>query len=195
MGRQARLSRCESHGWNANPDSLKQVSRDPDCIPSAAADAAGLPCGILKGQSGRSKTPSQSHSVSSVDSSDGAAGTSGDKSVKGLRSKVYGLRSNQVLNLAGDSSLHQSVALIEQSDLCIGNDTFGLHAAIAVGTPSVVIMWGGDGDRWIPWGDPARHRMVRAAVDCAGCGGECVKERHECMAAITPEMVWECVSV
>jgi hypothetical protein len=89
----------------------------------------------------------------------------------------------------GRCSLHQSFALIEQSDLCVGNDTLGLHVAIAVGTPSVVLMWGGDGDQWIPWGDSGKHRMVRADVDCRGCQGACVHERFECMEKISVEMV------
>ncbi len=79
--------------------------------------------------------------------------------------------------------------MIEQSDLCVGNDTLGLHVAVAVGTPSVVIMWGGDGDQWIPWGDTEKHRMVTADVDCGGCGGDCVHARHECMERISVEMV------
>ncbi len=92
----------------------------------------------------------------------------------------------------GRCTLHRSVALIEKSDLCIGNDTFGLHAAIAVGTPSIVLMWGGDGDQWIPWGSPAKHRMVRADVACVGgCSGKCIHVRHECMERITVEMVMD----
>jgi ADP-heptose:LPS heptosyltransferase len=93
----------------------------------------------------------------------------------------------------GRCSLHQSFALIEQSDLCVGNDTLGLHVAIAVGTPSVVIMWGGDGEQWIPWGDPEKHRMVRADMDCRGCQGACVHERFKCMEKISVEMVMEAI--
>jgi ADP-heptose:LPS heptosyltransferase len=91
----------------------------------------------------------------------------------------------------GGCTLHQSMALIEASDLCIGNDTFGLHVAVAVGTPSVVLMWGGDGDQWIPWGDPGKHRMVRADVDCGGCEGLCEKGGYACMEQISVEMVME----
>ena len=91
-----------------------------------------------------------------------------------------------VLNKAGRTSLHASIALIEQADLCIGNDTFGLHAAIAVGTPSIVVMWGGDNERWAPWGDPIRHRMVRSRDQtCFGCRGKCIHEEYRCMASIS----------
>lgn len=92
-------------------------------------------------------------------------------------------------NYTGKVSIHESMALIKHSDICIGNDTFGLHAAIAVATPSVVVMWGGDGDRWLPWGAHAVHGMVRANVDCGGCRGVCADRAFACMDKITQEMV------
>jgi len=98
-----------------------------------------------------------------------------------------------IKDYTGRCTLYQSFALIEQSDLCVGNDTLGLHVAVAVGTPSVVMMWGGDGDQWIPWGNPGTHRMVRADMDCGGCGGACVHARHECMERISVEMAMEAV--
>ncbi|MEI6970794.1 MAG: glycosyltransferase [bacterium] len=95
-----------------------------------------------------------------------------------------------VRNKVGRTELYYSVALIEQSDACVGNDTFGLHAAIAVGTPSVVVMWGGDRERWAPWGDPLKHRMVRSADHaCFGCHGACTRGRYECMLSITVDDV------
>jgi len=95
----------------------------------------------------------------------------------------------RVLNLAGELTVRESAALIEQCDLCVGNDTFGLHAAVAVDTPSVVIMWGGDIGRWDPWGDPKRHRMVRAEVDCKGCEGNCTQPCFRCVDEIRVDSV------
>lgn len=90
-----------------------------------------------------------------------------------------------VLNMAGRTELHHSMALIGASDICLGNDTFGLHAAVALGTPSVVVMWGGDGERWAPWGGEKKHRMIRSRdLSCAGCGGECIHDEYRCMSSI-----------
>jgi ADP-heptose:LPS heptosyltransferase len=100
-------------------------------------------------------------------------------------------RSLLIEDWTGRCSLHDSVALIEQSDICIGNDTFGLHAAIAVGTPSVVIMWGGDGDQWTPWGDPLKHRMVRSNTPCLQCGDKMWDVAHDCMRSVS---VADCMS-
>ncbi len=93
----------------------------------------------------------------------------------------------------GRCSLHESFALIEQSDLCIGNDTLGLHVAVAVGTPSVVIMWGGDGDQWIPWGDSGKHRMVRAGGACPQCQNGLVDKGHACMENVQVNDVLEVI--
>jgi heptosyltransferase-2/heptosyltransferase-3 len=94
-----------------------------------------------------------------------------------------------ILNLAGELSVLESVSVIEQSDLCVGNDTFGLHAAIAMNTPSVVVMWGGDYGRWKPWGDPEKHMMVSKPMDCFGCRGNCIHPTYECMEKIAVEDV------
>ena len=95
-----------------------------------------------------------------------------------------------VLNKAGRTGLNAAMALIEQADACIGNDTFGLHVAIAVGTPSVVVMWGGDHERWVPWGDPWKHRMVRSDDRaCFGCRGECIHPEYRCTMDITVDDV------
>lgn len=103
---------------------------------------------------------------------------------------VSGRKDLYVLNKAGQVGLHESMALIGQSDVCIGNDTFGLHVAVAVGTPSVVVMWGGDHERWAPWGDPRKHRMVRSDDRaCFGCRGECVHKEYRCMTGVAVDSV------
>ena len=90
------------------------------------------------------------------------------------------------LNKTGQCGIQAAAAMIEQADLCIGNDTFGLHAAIVVKTPSVVMMWGGDNERWAPWGDPRRHGMVRSCdQSCFGCQGKCLWPEFRCMTSIT----------
>lgn len=93
------------------------------------------------------------------------------------------------INRAGTLALRQSMAVLARCDVCVGNDTFGLHAAIVVGTPSVVIMGGGDAGRWTPWGDTVRHRMVSQGMECYGCGWQCRYAEPRCLAAIQVERV------
>lgn len=92
-------------------------------------------------------------------------------------------------NLGGQLSVFESVELIRACDLCIGNDTFGLHAAVAVKTPSLVVMGGGDFGRWSPWGPEADHRMVHHRMDCYGCKWHCIYDKIECLERITVDEV------
>jgi ADP-heptose:LPS heptosyltransferase len=94
-----------------------------------------------------------------------------------------------VQNLAGCLSLAESAALIGESDLCIGNDTFGLHLAIVTNTPSVVVMWGGDFGRWNPWGPVEQHGMAYHRMDCYGCHGQCIHPNYYCVSHIQVEDV------
>jgi len=97
-----------------------------------------------------------------------------------------------VMNLAGSLTVRETAAVIAESDLCVGNDTFGLHAAAMVGTPSVVIMGGGDFPRWAPWGDPSRHRTANKPMDCYGCGWVCRHSTYRCIEEVTGEHVLDC---
>ena len=93
------------------------------------------------------------------------------------------------MNVAGRLSVFGSIEMIRSSELCLGNDTFGLHAAVAVETPSLVIMGGGDFGRWAPWGPEANHRMAHHPMDCYGCKWHCIHDRVECMERITVDDV------
>ncbi len=97
-----------------------------------------------------------------------------------------------MLNLAGKTTIRQSVAVIAECDLCIGNDTFGLHAAISEHTPSVVILGRQEGDRWGPWGDPCFHRAATLpGFECEkpNCGWECPYSPYKCIQQISVEQV------
>ena len=94
-----------------------------------------------------------------------------------------------VVNLAGQLSLLESAAIIEACDICVGNDTFGLHMAIAMDTPSVVVLGGGDSMRWAPWGDPFRHLAAKITTDCSGCGWQCKYSDFRCVNLVSVEQV------
>ncbi len=92
-------------------------------------------------------------------------------------------------HFVGRYDARQSAALIKACDVCVGNDTYGLHAAIAVGTPTVVIMGEGDFPRWTPWGDMSRHRMVHHPCEARGCRWKCKYGDFRCIRNVTPENV------
>lgn len=99
-----------------------------------------------------------------------------------------------VLNLTGETSVYEAIAIIKAADCCVGNDTFGLHAAIASETPSVAVMWGGDRSQWQPWGDENRHEAVFHELACFGCAGACIYPAPKCLEAINPQDVMDSIT-
>ncbi|MFB9886480.1 putative lipopolysaccharide heptosyltransferase III [Balneatrix alpica] len=74
-----------------------------------------------------------------------------------------------LINLAGQLSLLELAALIEQARLFIGVDSVPMHMAAALGTPTVSL-FGPSGDKeWGPWMVP--HRLITSSAHpCRPCG-------------------------
>lgn len=88
--------------------------------------------------------------------------------------------------LACPTDLVQLAALIQRSDLHIGNCSAPRHIAVAVGTPSLTIM-----GPTVPvnWTYPSPiHRAIQGKVPCLECHKtEC--KAHDCMKALTVQEV------
>ncbi|MCB2185078.1 MAG: lipopolysaccharide heptosyltransferase II [Deltaproteobacteria bacterium] len=70
-------------------------------------------------------------------------------------------------DLAGHTSLARALALLGQLDLFLCNDSGLMHAAAALGTPTVAVFGSTDPVRTGPLG--SRAKVVRHPVDCAPC--------------------------
>lgn len=88
-------------------------------------------------------------------------------------------------SVMGELNPRQAILFLRTCQACLGNDTFGLHAAIVAGIPSVVIMGGGDYGRWLPWLQPAKHRMVSGHLPCFGCHWRCSRATFDCVERIS----------
>jgi heptosyltransferase-2/heptosyltransferase-3 len=90
------------------------------------------------------------------------------------------------LRLAGATSVGQLTALLGRAALVLGVDSGPLHLAVSQGTPSLHLFGPSDAQRFGPWGDPARHVVLRAGLWCSPCGVFHACPRHtdppECMA-------------
>jgi heptosyltransferase-2/heptosyltransferase-3 len=64
--------------------------------------------------------------------------------------------------LARAPSLVELAGLLASARLALGLDSAAMHLATAVGTPGLRLYGPGDETLYGPWGDPARHRAVRA---------------------------------
>jgi ADP-heptose:LPS heptosyltransferase len=71
------------------------------------------------------------------------------------------------LSAVGRTSLGGLIALLAAAELVVANDTGTAHLAMAVGTPTVVVVTTSDETRWGPR-DRRRHRVVVAARRQAG---------------------------
>lgn len=96
-----------------------------------------------------------------------------------------------VLNLSGQLTLRQLVALIAQCSLYITNDSGSMHIAAALGIPLVAIFGSTDWVTTAPYSENAI--VVRKPTECAPCLlRECPTD-HRCMEAITVEDVIQAV--
>lgn len=117
----------------------------------------------------------------------------GSAAEKLLTQAIASASPGQVLDAAGETTLGQLAALYERAALVLGSDCGPLHLAVAVGTATIHLYGPVDPARFGPWGDPARHIVLRTNWACAPCNRldwpAKVLPQHACMAAIGPEDV------
>ncbi|HEU4324546.1 MAG TPA: glycosyltransferase family 9 protein [Roseiflexaceae bacterium] len=105
---------------------------------------------------------------------------------------AVGMRTRPLI-LAGRTSVGQLAALMRLADLVLGVDSGPLHLAAAQGAPTVHLYGPGDDQRFGPWGDSQRHRVLRAELPCSPCGvfDACPRGLAfpECMDLIRTEQV------
>jgi ADP-heptose:LPS heptosyltransferase len=96
-------------------------------------------------------------------------------------------------SLAGQTSVDQLGALLARARLVLGVDSGPLHLAAAVGAATLRLYGPSDPQRFGPWGEPARQRVLCADLWCAPCGvfSHCPRGTAPapCMALIEVEAV------
>lgn len=105
-------------------------------------------------------------------------------------------------NIAGKTSLPALAEVIRRARLVVGNDSAGMHIAVATRSDSICVMWGGSFGRFIPYPQeilPAglQARAVYNRMDCFGCTGACpfptVQGKVPCVEAVPIAAVWTAV--
>jgi ADP-heptose:LPS heptosyltransferase len=101
------------------------------------------------------------------------------------------MTTDRPLDLTGRTDVAALVALYRRCALVLGPDSGALHLAVAAGAPTVHLYGPADPVKFGPWGDPARHRVVRAGMRCARCGDLALSRPRgaACMLAITVDEV------
>jgi heptosyltransferase-2 len=94
-----------------------------------------------------------------------------------------------VLNLAGQTTLGEFMALLEGARCLIANDSGAPHLAAALGVP-VAVIFGSTSPAWTsPLGDSVH--VVREAVHCSPCFRKRCPTKLECYDAISADRVLE----
>lgn len=95
--------------------------------------------------------------------------------------------------LAGGTTLGELVAVFARCALVLGVDSGPLHFATALDVPTVHLYGPSDHVAFAPFGNPARHAVVRSGVQCSPCNklDWSLEEMadHDCMRAIDPGVV------
>jgi lipopolysaccharide heptosyltransferase II len=112
----------------------------------------------------------------------------GDRSQTAAAEEIANaLKSNHLLNLAGQTSLLELAATLKLAAACVGPDSGPGHIAAAVGTPYVALFGPTDPDRVAPY--RCRLWVVQADHECRGCYRKtCDYTGINCMEAITADM-------
>ena len=110
-----------------------------------------------------------------------------------LTRSVAAVSSGNVIDLGGQTSFAQLAALLHRADMVLGPDSGPLHLAVAVGTPTVHLYGPADAVLFGPWGDSARHQVIRSNWTCAPCGKFDWPDlpAHACVRDIPVESVWQ----
>ena len=109
-----------------------------------------------------------------------------------LGERLVGAVGGDVVNLAGETTLSESAALLERCTLLVGNDGGAMHLGSAMGCPVVSIVPGIEYPESI---EPffSRDLAVRHPVSCAPCYSftHCPMKHNECMEELPVSDVFE----
>jgi len=94
-----------------------------------------------------------------------------------------------VLNLSGQTSLDDAIALLARASVVVSNDSGLLHIASALNRPVVALYGSTDPDYAPPLSEVARTVSLR--LECSPCRKrECPLGHHDCMNRMSVERVW-----
>lgn len=108
------------------------------------------------------------------------------------------------IDLVGKTSLQDVAYIIQHAELLLGNDTSGVHFAVAVKTPSITIGGGWEYHRFLPYvaDNPLIQQIQKTAcrkLKCINCRytqkiPECIRaeitgEAYQCISCITVDEV------
>lgn len=92
------------------------------------------------------------------------------------------------VNLAGELSLRESMAVYEQMNLAVCVDSGPAHLAAAVGTPTLALFGPTDPERWRPYG-PKHRALFDSSLSCRPCNYYKTCDDRPCLTKMSPKEV------
>ncbi|CAN2045501.1 heptosyltransferase II [Candidatus Magnetomoraceae bacterium gMMP-1] len=109
-----------------------------------------------------------------------------------LGEKISEMMQHELINLCGKTSLEEAIALIEQCNLFITNDSGLMHIAAALDIPLIAIFGSTNPVTTGPWSD--KSKIISISAQCSPClKPECPLVHHKCMDEIKVDMVFKAV--
>ena len=116
----------------------------------------------------------------------------GSKEEKVISEMILSIANSDIINLAGKTSLLETMALIEKCNLFITNDSGLMHLAAALKIPLISIFGSTDPLTTSPLGTSSI--IIRKEVSCSPCLKKECPTDHKCMELIEVDEVYQHVS-
>jgi len=150
----------------------------------------------LRGSSENRQWPAE-HAAAVVDAFHDAFGlasvTIGGATDVTLANAVARLARSPVQQLAGTTSLADSIEVIRNARIVIAVDSGPMHLAAAAGVPVVALFGPGDPAASGPWTDCAQVVAANAPCGCRRAPCDFTRDAGRCMRLVTPALVLDAV--
>jgi len=114
----------------------------------------------------------------------------GTKDQRSTLNSIAEIDKNKIKNLAGNYSILESAAILNESSLFIGNDSGFTHIAKALGKKFIGIIGGGCYGLFFPYNQTNQERLFYYQLDCFGCEWRCHLDEPYCVTNVTVSEVY-----
>lgn len=115
-------------------------------------------------------------------------GDSRDRETYEKLDRLSGIKS---VNMTGELSVRESMALYKEMDLSVCVDSGPAHLSTAVGVPTVTLFGPTDPERWRPYGELTRA-VFDETLECRPCHyKKTCDDQRQCLTALSPDRIIE----